>query len=164
MKKSVIISTLIVILTIALCGFTSCSVFDEDEVVPGDGSGHAVQEEDEEEEEDTDFDHPEYDNEQDGATVKEKKKPEDAFYGSWTAKSDHAEFLYGNIDLTIQKGGTWIGNITEEKFNGQWKYNGTGITISSEFVNADLFFADDGVLMFRDHDSPEALIALFPKK
>ena len=46
--------------------------------------------------------------------------------------------------------------------DGKWEYNGTGITMSSEIINADLFYASDGALMYRDHDDPEDLIALFP--
>lgn len=162
MKKTKYIALLALIISVAICSFTACSLFgsSDDEDVADTGSNEIITED---ESEDTDFDHPEYANEQEEAVVKEKKSPVDSFYGSWTAKSDRAEYLYGNIDLTINKNGTWSGNVTEEEFNGKWEYNGTGITISSDIINADLFFASDGVLMFRDHDDPEDLIALFEK-
>ena len=160
MTRTRYISLLILILSIAVCSFTACSMFggSEEEPAPSGGSGTEAASE----EEDTDFDHPEYANEQEEADVKEKKSPPEDFVGRWTAKSDRAEYLYGNIDLTISESGKWSGNITEEDFSGDWEYNGTGITLSSDIINADLFFATDGVLMFRDADNPEILIALFP--
>ena len=105
-------------------------------------------------------DDPTYNNEGEDATYKEVKAKEDDFIGKWEAASDKAAYLYGNINLQINKGGTWKGNITDEDFNGTWKYNGTGITINSEIFNADLFFTDDGVLNIRDQDYPEDILVL----
>ena len=161
MKKSSIFAILLIlVLTVSMFGFTSCSK-NSDAAEP-DSTETAAAEEDAESE-DSDFDHPEYANEQEDADVREKKASQDDFFGSWTAKSDRAEYLYGNIDLTIKPDGTWTGNVTEEDWSGKWEYNGTGITLSSDIINCDLFFASDGVLMFRDHDDPDDLIALFEK-
>ena len=107
-----------------------------------------------------DIDNPTYNNEQEDAEYTEVKANEEDFIGSWEAASDKAAYLYGNIDLQINKGGTWKGNITEEDFKGTWKANGTGITINSEIFNADLFFTEDGVLNIRDQDYPEDILVL----
>lgn len=112
------------------------------------------------EENGNDFDDPTYDNEMEDAVVTEQAAKEDAFYGDWVANSNRAHYLYGNINFSIKSDKTWTGNVTEEDYSGTWSYNGTGITLSSDFINCDLYFAQDGQLMFRDHDYPEDLIVL----
>lgn len=112
------------------------------------------------EEEGNDFENPDYDNEREDAEVTEQAKAEDAFYGDWVANSNRAHYLYGNINFSIKSDGTWTGNVTEEDYSGTWKYNGTGITLSSDFINCDLYFAQDGQLMFKDHDYPDDLVVL----
>ena len=112
------------------------------------------------EEEGNDFDNPEYANEQEGAVVNEKAAAESDFIGKWSANSNHAHYLYGNIDLEIKEGGKWSGNITEDDYEGTWTYNDKYITLESKLVNCDLFFAEDGQLMFRDHSFPEDLVVL----
>lgn len=112
----------------------------------------------------SDFDDSTYNNEQEGAEYTEKKAEESEFIGNWEAASDRAAYLYGNLNLQIKQDGTWKANITEEDFNGTWKYNGTGITLSSEIINCDLFYTDDGVLNFRDADYPEDILVLTPVK
>jgi uncharacterized protein YfaT (DUF1175 family) len=111
-----------------------------------------------------DLENPAFANEEEGADVQEVASDDSTFIGKWEATSDRAQYLYGNINLTISKDGTWSGNLTGEDFSGKWKYNGSCITISSELVKADLFKAKDGTIMFRDHDTPEDLIVLMPVK
>lgn len=162
MKKFRLITLLVIILSLSLCIFTACSKDDDNEDMEASGadfpSSSDVQEDD-----DYDYDHPEYANEDEEAVVTEQKSAQEKFYGKWIAKSDRAEYLYGNIEITINPNGTWTGNITDENHNGKWKYNGTGLTLASEWINCDLFFAQDGNLMFRDKDAPEDLIVLFSK-
>lgn len=112
------------------------------------------------EEEGNDFDDPTYNNEMEEAVVNETSAAEEAFYGKWTANSNRAHYLYGNIDLEIKDDGSWTGNITEEDYSGKWSYNGEFITLESDLVNCDLFFAEDGQLMFRDHTFPDDLVVL----
>ena len=112
------------------------------------------------EEEGNDYENPAYDNEQEDAVVNETTADENAFYGKWVANSNRAHYLYGNINLDIKEDGSWTGNITEEDYSGTWSYNGEYITLESELVNCDLFFAEDGQLMFRDHTFPEDLVVL----
>lgn len=126
----------------------------------GDDAKSQAKELEEELEGDSDIENPVYNNEQDGAEIRETKADVAKFYGNWEASSDKAKYLYGNLNLKINKDGTWSGNITEEDFSGKWATNGTGITLSSEIINCDLFYTEDGSLMFRDHDFPEDPLVL----
>ncbi len=109
-----------------------------------------------------DIENPLYDNEIEGAEVKEKTADESEFYGKWEATSKRAAYLYGSLSFNIKKNGKWDGIVSDEKFSGEWEYNGTGITLSSELVNCDMFIADNDVMMLRDHDIPDDLIVLTP--
>lgn len=114
--------------------------------------------------ENNDLENPAYENEEDGVVLSPKKHNEEDFVGNWKAPSDRAEYLYGNVNLRINEDGTWSGNITEESFQGRWKYNGTGITIrdSEGIINWELFYDADGTLMFKDRDEPEDPLVLKP--
>lgn len=156
MKKRLLALYMMLMLIVSGVIMVSCS-----KSVPADESEQAKQDMGLE---NPDIDNPVYENEQEGVEVTEATADQEAFYGNWEAASDRAEYLYGNLNLSIMKGGNWEGNITEEDFKGTWKYNGTGITISSELINADLFFSSDGALMFKDHESPDSLLVLTPVK
>lgn len=103
-----------------------------------------------------------YDKELEGSVVHEAKKSESDFFGTWVATSDRAEYLYGNINLTIHEDGTWTGNVTEEDFSGTWKYNGKSITLHSELVDYNLLYDESGVLLFQDHMDMEDYLVLTP--
>ena len=154
MKRSLLSLIVVLILVVSSCCFSSCS--------KSEPSPEAEQLESEMQESYTndDFENPAYDNEQEGAVVQEKASDVDTFIGNWDARSDRAKYLYGNINLSIREDGTWKGNITDEDFSGKWEYNGTGITLSSEIINCDLFQATDGSIMFKDHDDPDVLLVL----
>lgn len=159
MKRSYKGILAVLLMALIMCIIPACSTHMTSESSDGTAS---IEEQMAErlDEEDADIDDPTYNNEGEDATYKEVKAKEDDFIGNWEAASDKAAYLYGNINLQINKGGTWKGNITDEDFNGTWKYNGTGITINSEIFNADLFFTDDGVLNIRDQDYPEDILVL----
>lgn len=154
MKKTHFTLIGVLILALFLCCFSSCS---KDEPTP---EAEQSEQQMEESHENDDFENPAYDNEEDGAVVKEQASDVSTFIGNWEARSDRAKYLYGNIDLSIKEDGTWTGNLTDEDFSGKWEYNGTGITLSSEIINCDLFQATDGSMMFRDHDDTDVLLVL----
>ena len=106
--------------------------------------------------ENNDFEDPAFYNEEDGAEVVTKPHEEEDFIGIWQAPSERAAYLYGNINLKINEDGTWKGNITEENFQGRWKYDGSGIILrdSEGIINWRLFYAADGTLMVDDNNEP----------
>ncbi len=166
-KKWILPVLIIAVIAAAAAVFAIASGRDEKSADSGESADMTLDQQiDEEiesleiEEEGNDFDNPAYDNEMEDAEVKETNAAEDAFYGKWTATSNRAHYLYGNIDLEIKNDGSWTGNITEEDYSGTWSYNGEYITLESDLVNCDLFFAEDGQLMFRDHTFPDDLVVL----
>lgn len=114
----------------------------------------------------SDLNDPAFKNEEDGAEPVSVKHDEEDFMGKWSATSEHAKFLFGNVDLKISDDGSWSGNITEENFSGKWKYDGTGIVIKSDdgLINYSLFFVTDGTLMFNDNDDPDMTPLVLKKK
>lgn len=147
------------LMTAMMCILPACDLFGVGSS-SGDTSGSNTSNSESQKNEVSDIENPVYNNEQEGEIVKEKKADEKDFYGKWEASSDRAEYLYGNLNFTIRPDHTWKANISEEDFSGTWDYNGTGITLSSDLVNCELFYAQDGSLMFRDLDSPDILLVL----
>ena len=75
-----------------------------------------------------------------------KRDPPD-FYGSWTATSDKAIYLYGNIDITVNENGTWTGNITGEKLGGKWEQVDDHLHMDNDLFSFDLSFESSGELI-----------------
>lgn len=103
---------------------------------------------------------------EDAEIVKEKKESGD-FIGSWTADSDQARYLYGNIDITINEDGIWDANVTEEDFKGTWKEDEYGITLTSDLLDCRFYFTDTGTLIMEDYrfeDNDEPIITVLKKK
>lgn len=161
---------LAVILTLSLTLMASCSKEDVEDV---GGAGNTGQEteavngvedvESEEVSKSVERD-PSLDKEIEGARyIPVKRKPE-KFFGSWTAVSEKAEFLYGNVELKIRKDGTWTGNVTDIDLEGTWKAGGTGITITDKegLIDWKLFYTADGTLMIEDNEDPGNPIVLKP--
>lgn len=83
-----------------------------------------------------------------------KKLNSDAanFYGSWTATSARAHDMYGNIDLTINKDGTFDANVTEEIFSGTWEKTDYGIHFESELIVGAMYYNDKCKMTFDEDD------------
>lgn len=99
--------------------------------------------------------------EQEGNGISFKQEDDDAklvivdkdpseFYGSWTATSDKAIYLYGNIDITVNENGTWTGNITDEKLGGKWEKVDDHLHMVSELFSFDLEFESSGELILKE--------------
>lgn len=82
-----------------------------------------------------------FDEEEEDADIVKVEAPDEDFYGTWTATSGMALYLYGNIDITIKEGGTWSGNITEEDMSGTWTREGTDLHVVSDDGDIDFLFA-----------------------
>lgn len=113
-------------------------------------------------ENDSDFDKPKYDSEGDGAEVVKEDHDVADFIGLWDATSHRSEYMYGNVYLNIEEGGTWKGNITEEDFQGKWKYGNGEIVIKDDegIIDFTLFYNSDGYLMFKNNEVPEDAFVL----
>lgn len=149
MNKKLLSIFLILMLAASAFALTACGGNDDE----GAGGGGSYSTEDT----GADYDDPALANEEDGAEPVSMPHDEKDFVGKWSATSEHAQFLFGNVDLKINEDGSWTGNITEEDFHGKWKYDGTGIIIKSsdKLINYSLFFVTDGSLMFNDNDDPD---------
>lgn len=98
-----------------------------------------------------------YDEEIDGAEIKEKTSKLEDFFGTWIATSEVAEYYYGNVTLTIKDGGKWEGIITDEDISGKWVQDGNTLKLSSELYNCTLFFSESGKLIMQEFigDDPD---------
>lgn len=88
-----------------------------------------------------------FEQEEDGAKLAFVEKDPSDFYGSWTATSDRAIYLYGNIDITVNSNGTWTGDITGEKLGGKWKQVGDRLHMDDDLFSFDLAFESSGELI-----------------
>lgn len=91
-----------------------------------------------------------YDQEVEGAEIKKMPSDSSSFIGSWTAPSDKAAYLYGNIDITIKEDGTWTGNITGETMSGKWKDGGDSILVQNDLINYQLVKDSSGKVVLVD--------------
>lgn len=156
-KYMIFIIALIAVLAASSAMFAGCS---KDK---GDKADNEVETEDVESPEDEDYDDDSfengivYDEEEEDADIVKVDKPESDFYGEWTATSDMAKYLYGNIDITIEEGGKWKGNITETDFTGTWTKDGTDVHVVSDDGDIDFLFAftENGTLVMQRDVSDE---------
>ena len=88
-----------------------------------------------------------FDEEEEDAKVVLVEKDPSEFYGSWTATSDKAIYLYGNLDITVNSDGTWSGNITEENLGGKWKQVGDHLHMDNDMFSFDLAYESSGKLL-----------------
>ena len=99
-----------------------------------------TQTESESEDEDTDME------------IKPEKADLSEFYGTWTASSDKAEYMYGNVDITINEDGTWKGNITDEDLSGTWKKVDNYIVCSSKLFTFNVLKSTNGNIVMQETD------------
>ena len=148
---------MIAMLLLSSMAFAACSKDDED--IDEIDIDEIVEEEMENDDWDgpDDSEDPAYDNEADGAVIVRVGHPQEDFYGSWSAKSQQAHYLFGNADFTIKKDGTWKGNIVDEDFQGTWSYAEESVVLNSDagLINYRLFYVEDGNMMFEDLDDTD---------
>ena len=160
MNKKILSAALVLLMALSSLTFASCDLFGiGDDSDSGSGSGTQTQS-------DSDFDDPAFENEMDGAELVVVPHKEKDFYGKWATASQQAEYLFGNVELKIDKDGSWSGNITDEKFKGKWQYTDSGLRIKDKegIINWELFFVEDGSLMFKDLDDPDLTPLVLKKK
>ena len=109
-----------------------------------------------------------FEEEGDGYEVTVADTEADKFIGKWEATSGNSHYLFGNLDLNIQKDGKWTGNITNEDLNGTWEEKDGGIYLDGDVFKGQLNFSDSGTLLlqylpFKDSTEP-VIIVLTEKK
>ena len=159
MRKRIISLLLIASLLLSCMALAACkkSADDEEQSASVDIDELAEDIEGEDDYEDPNPDDPAYDNELDGAEPVMTAHDEKDFYGKWSATSERAHYVFGNVDLVISDDGSWSGNIVEEEYTGTWEYKDSSLNIKSSdnLINWNLFFVEDGSLMFKDLDDPD---------
>ena len=99
-----------------------------------------------------------FEEESDGAVIVKVNKDPSDYVGKWEATSDMAKYLYGSIDITVKKDGTWEANITGETLGGDWVDKGDHLHMNDtvgEIFSFDLAFDQQGNLIMIDSDSEE---------
>ena len=90
--------------------------------------------------------------------AEEMNKEEDNFYGRWVATSERAEYLYGNLEITVNEDGTFTGNVTEEDFSGTWEKVDKGIEFKSELLSGKLYFGKTcRMVIYDEYETPVTL-------
>lgn len=84
------------------------------------------------------------------AKAEEMNNDKESFYGTWVATSDKAEYLYGNLEITINEDGSFTGNVTQEDFSGTWEKAENGIEFSSVLLSGELYFGDTCKMVIYD--------------
>lgn len=105
--------------------------------------------------------------EDEGTTIEKVKKESDDFIGKWSATSDQAKYLYGNIDIEIKENGKWTANVTDEEFGGTWEKDDYGITLTSDLLDCKFYFSSSGNLIMEDYrfeDNDDPIITVLTKK
>ncbi len=148
-----------ILLTLSLVFMTACA---HDDYAGQDEEGGQQTSEETADNESTD---PAYDYEIEDAEIVSRAAEEKEFYGSWTATSEKAEYLYGNIDLTIKDSKTWKGKVTNISVKGTWEPYEDGIRIKDQegLIDWKLYYTDDDVLLVEDCEDPGNPIVLTKK-
>lgn len=105
-----------------------------------------------------------FDQEEDDAKLAFIERNPSDFYGSWTATSDKAIYLYGNIDITVKQDGTWTGNITGEKLGGKWEQVGDRLHMDNDLFSFDLAFESSGELILIETGDDYSFNTVMTKK
>ena len=152
--------TLLLVVLLGLCSFTACDIFNESD---GDDTGAAGQGQSK----DTSYDEEKEEGimeDEDEAFELETKRVEETFFvGHWVAEGEKAEYMYGNVDITIHDDGTWDGNITDEDIHGQWSKNGDGIKLVSDVIPFNMVYSSNNNVILQEVDEPDMKVVLTKK-
>ena len=77
------------------------------------------------------------------------------FFGTWISTSADTENLYGNLEITINKNGTFDANITGEKLHGKWHKIDGGIEYKNELISSKIFYGPTCILTFEEFNSSD---------
>lgn len=154
--KKICISLLIVLLGLFM--FAACDIFGEGEETEPSGQGQTVDNSIAEEKEEAQFE-----DEDEAFELKTKKMDDSFFVGHWVAEGEKAEYMYGNVEITINKDGTWDGNITEEVIHGKWTREGDGIRLTSDVIPFNMVYSSNSNMILQEVENPEIKVVLTKK-
>ena len=82
------------------------------------------------------------------------KTQTDNYYGTWTAESGKAEYLYGTLEFTINDDNTWEGDVNYEKLHGTWEETDLGIHLDDVVLDwkAELNYTEKGKFVLTEDD------------
>ncbi|MBQ9014746.1 MAG: hypothetical protein IJ109_01375 [Firmicutes bacterium] len=94
---------------------------------------------------------------------------EENFYGTWISTSADTENLYGNLEITIKKNGTFTANITGEDYTGEWHKIDGGIAYSHELISGKIYYGPTCVMTFEEfseegEDTDDDIMVVLKKK
>lgn len=71
--------------------------------------------------------------------------PTNNFVATWTATSAKAEYLFGNLTVTLNNDNTWTGIVTDENLHGTWEERDFGVHLYDEVElwECDLFYTEN---------------------
>ena len=65
------------------------------------------------------------------------------------------ENLYGNLEITINKNGTFDANITGENLHGKWHKIDGGIEYKNELISGKIFYGPTCIMTFEEFNSSD---------
>ena len=82
------------------------------------------------------------------------KTPTENYYGTWTAESGKAEYLYGTLEFTINEDKTWEGEVNYEKLHGTWEETDLGVHLDDVVLDwqAELNYTEKGKFVLTEDD------------
>lgn len=108
-----------------------------------------------------------FEEEDDEAVLEKVNADVSDYFGEWEATSDMAQYLYGNVDITVKDDGTWEADITEEALGGTWEDKGDHLHMNDTkagLFSFDLAFEKGGKLIMIDTDSDDEVHTVLTKK
>ncbi len=105
-----------------------------------------------------------YPEEVEGAVIEKVETDPAKYVGKWEGKSFNAVELYGNLEITVNKNGTWSANITDDKLNGTWEDKGDHLHMTSDQFSFDLAFDKEGALVMIEGEGDDELHTVLEKQ
>lgn len=105
-----------------------------------------------------------YPEEVEGAVIEKVESEPAKYVGEWEGKSFNAVQLYGNLEITVNKNGTWSANITGDELSGKWEDKGDHLHMTSDQFSFDLAFDKQGTLVMFEGEGDDALHTVLEKK
>ena len=149
--KKILLSLLILILSLSMLSACKATI--------GSGTGNLGA--DEVEESDSPMDkqtESQFVDEDEESELSTKKMDGSFFVGTWVAESEKAEFMYGNVTITINEDGTWDGNITDEEIHGTWTRSGDGIRLDSEVIPFNMVYTKNNNVVLQETDDAVRIV------
>ena len=105
-----------------------------------------------------------YSEEDDEYEIQKKESAASDYFGTWIATSDKAEYLYGNVEITVNEDKSWTANITGLDLDGDWEDNGDSLHMNNELFSFDLAFSESGNLILIETNNGDEITTVLSRK